>query len=161
YAAENVAAIPLRALMAFPVAVAALIWLGSEQIVSDPLVWLIVPFIIAGAWLITFFTMAAIGSLGFLWESTLSVYQVWLGLYFVFSGYTVPLELFPSALGAVIDWLPFRFLLSFPVDVILGLLDRSELLVALPVQWSYVIAVGILARWIWRAGLRRYSAFGG
>lgn len=161
YAGENVAAIPLRALMALPVVAAALLWLGSEQLSADPLAWLFVPLSIAGAWLITFFSMAAIGSLGFLWESTLSVYQVWLGMYFVFSGYTVPLELFPPALAVLIEWLPFRFLLSFPVEVMLGLIDREALYMAFAVQWAYVLAFALVALGIWRVGLRRYAAFGG
>lgn len=161
YAAENVAAIPLRALMALPIASAALFWLGSDQLSSDPLNWIFLPLSIAGAWLLTFFTMAAIGSLGFLWESTLSVYQLWLGLYFVLSGYTVPLELFPAVLGALIEWLPFRFLLSFPVEVMLGLIEREEMLTAFSVQWIYVLASAFLAQFIWRVGLRRYAAYGG
>lgn len=161
YAAENVAALPLRALMAFPVAVVALLWLGGEQLTTDPLGWTAVVLGIAGAWLITFFTMAAIGSLGFFWESTLNVYQLWLGLYFVFSGYTVPLELFPPSLAPVIEWLPFRFLLSFPVEAMLGLLDRREMLVGLAVQWLYVGAAISFAQLFWRLGLRRYAAYGG
>lgn len=161
YAAENVAVIPLRALVAFPVAVVALAWLGADQLSHDPLAWVLTPLSIAGAWLITFFAMAAIGSLGFFWESTLGVYDLWLGLFFVFSGYTVPLELFPPAIGAVIDWLPFRFLLSFPVEVMLGLIDREEMVWAFALQWIYVSAFAGVAQALWRAGLRRYSAYGG
>lgn len=123
YAAENLAALPIRALVSLPVAGAALLWLGAEQLTSDPWGWAVVPVSIAGAWLITFFTMAAIGSLGLLWESSLSVYQLWLGLFFVLSGYTIPLELFPAWMAGAIHWLPFRFLLSFPVEVMLGLVD--------------------------------------
>lgn len=161
YATENLAAIPMRALMAFPVAVVALVWLGSEQLASDPLAWVVVPLSLAGAWLITFFTMAAIGSLGFFWESTFGVYQLWLGFYFIFSGYTVPLELFPPAMLPVLDLLPFRFLLSFPVEAMLGLLDRGQMMVALGVQWFYVVFFAALAQIIWRFGLRRYAAYGG
>lgn len=161
YAAENVAALPLRALVALPVAVVALAWLGADQLSSDPLAWAFVPLSIAGAWLITFFAMAAIGSLGFFWESTLSVYDLWLGLFFVFSGYTVPLELFPPEIGAAIEWLPFRFLLSFPVEVMLGLVDRSAMVTGFVAQWLYVVLFALVAQAIWRAGLRRYAAYGG
>ncbi len=161
YAAENVAAFPLRVLMALPVVVVGLVWLGTEALATDPWAWVVAALAIVGAWLITFFTMAAIGSLGFFWESTLSLYQIWLGLYFVFAGYTVPLELFPPVLGAVIDWLPFRFLLSFPVEAMLGLLDRKQMGIGLCVQWFYVLASAAGAQWIWRRGLRRYAAYGG
>lgn len=161
FAMENVAAIPMRALVSLPVAVAALLWLGAGQLTSDPLGWVAFPISLAGAWLITFFTMAAIGSLGLLWESSLSLYQLWLGAFFLLSGYTIPLELFPSWLGGAVRWLPFRFLLSFPVEVLLGLVDREGMAWGLAAQAGYAVAFSWLALRIWRVGLRRYSAYGG
>lgn len=161
YAAENVAALPMRGFVSLPIAGVALLWLGAGQLTSDPLGWAMIPVAIAGAWLITFFLMAAIGSLGLLWESSLSIYQVWLGAYFVLSGYTIPLELFPPWLGSIIEWLPFRFLLSFPVEVMLGLVGREAMMWGLLVQWGYVAASLVVALWIWKVGLRRYAAYGG
>ncbi|AKU92052.1 ABC transporter permease [Vulgatibacter incomptus] len=161
YAAENLAALPMRAMVALPVAAIALLWLGAGQLNPDPVAWAIVPVALIGAWAMTFCAMAMIGSLGLLWESSLSVFQLWLGLYFVIGGYVLPLELLPDWLYAVVRWLPFRYLLSFPVETMLGLIDRREALGALAVQWGYaaLFLAGALA--VWRRGLARYSAFGG
>lgn len=161
YAADNVAAIPMRVLVSLPIAVVALVWVGSAQLTSDPLLWAMLPVSLAGAWLMTFCVMALIGTLGLFWESSISVFELWLGLFFVLSGYVLPLELLPEWLWNVARWLPFRFLLSFPVEVGLGLVDRAAAWRGLAVQWLYVGVFLFCALRLWKAGLRRYQAYGG
>lgn len=161
YATDNIAAIPLRVLLAFPVAVIALWVMARSQLSADPWALAIAPASLVGAWLMTFFALALIGTLGLFWESSMSVMQLWLGLFFVFSGYIVPLELFPQWLYDVVRWLPFRFLLSFPVEVMLGLIDRGASLRALAVQWGYAAFFAAASLGLWKRGLRRYAAYGG
>lgn len=161
YAIDNVAALPLRALVSLPVAVGALVWVGHGQLASDPALWIVTPLAIAGAWAMTYCATAFIGTLGFFWDSSMSLFQLWLGFFFVFSGYILPLELLPAWLYDVVRWLPFRYLLSFPVETILGLVDRQEALVALGIQWAYTAGFLAMALWAWRKGLARYAAFGG
>jgi len=161
YATDNLAALPLRALVSLPVAVLALWWVGHGQLSSDPVLWIVAPVAIVGAWAMTFCATSFIGTLGFFWDSSMSLFQLWLGFFFVFSGYILPLELLPSWLYAVVRWLPFRYLLSFPVETILGLVDREGALVALGIQSAYTAVFLALALWTWRKGLVRYSAFGG
>jgi ABC-2 type transport system permease protein len=57
--------------------------------------------------------------------------------------------------------LPFRFMLAFPVETLVGLLSPAEALRQLAAQWLYVALSGVLAVCVWRAGVRRYAAFGG
>lgn len=161
YATDNLAAMPLRALVSLPVAVLALWWVGHGQLAADPVLWIVAPVAIVGAWAMTFCATSFIGTLGFFWDSSMSLFQLWLGFFFVFSGYILPLELLPSWLYDVVRWLPFRYLLSFPVEAMLGLVDREGALVALGIQWAYVAVFLALALWTWKRGLARYSAFGG
>jgi ABC-2 type transport system permease protein len=161
FAAQQAAAIPLRLALATPIAVAAIAWVGSDAITRDPLQLAVLPVLLAGAWAITFLVMAIIGSLSFFWESALGIFDLWLGFYFLFSGYLMPLELLPATVQAIGDWLPFRYMLSFPVEVTLGLVDRGETLHGLAMQWGWTALLAIGALLIWRAGVRRYSAFGG
>lgn len=161
YVADNLAAMPMRALVALPLALMALWWAGADQLTTDPLQWAAFPFSILAAWATTFCAMAMIGTLGLYWESSISVFDLWLGLYFIFSGYILPLELFPDRLWAVARWLPFRYLLSFPVELLLGLVDRQQTLVGLAVQCGWVLLFFGCSRWLWNRGLRRYAAYGG
>jgi ABC-2 type transport system permease protein len=82
-------------------------------------------------------------------------------LYTVLSGYVMPLELFPKAARRVVDWLPFRQMLAFPVENMIGLVDRHRALRELGLQWAYVALFALLADRVWRAGIRRFAAFGG
>ena len=79
----------------------------------------------------------------------------------VLSGYLVPLDLFPQAVQRIALVLPFRFLLSFPVELMLGKPTRLHALELLGAQWLYVAVALVATNLVWRAGLRRYAAYGG
>jgi ABC-2 type transport system permease protein len=161
YAAENVSAMPLRLALSLPVAGAAFWLTAGERITRDPLLLAIFPIAVLGAWLITFLAMAVVGTLAFRWDSATSVFELWLGLYGVLSGYLVPLELFPGWVEGLARVLPFRSMLGFPVELIIGMLPRERALLELLVQWAWIAGLLLLVRGAWRAGLRRFEAFGG
>jgi ABC-2 type transport system permease protein len=161
YAIDNLAALPMRLLLALPISVAALVIVGRGHISHDPVAWLAVVPAIAGAWAVNFAVMAVIGTMGVFVESSLALFDVWLAFYFVLSGYILPLELLPARVLAIARWLPFRFVLSFPVELITGHLSRHELLVALGVQWAYVLVIALFALRLWRAAVARFAAYGG
>ena len=161
YACEQVAAMPMRMLLISPIVGATALWLGVDILTDDPVQLAILPLALLGAWAMTFLVMASIASLAFFWESSLSVFDLWLGFYIVLSGYLMPLELLPPAVRAATDWLPFRYMLSFPVENALGLLTREQALHALAVQWAWTAALVVILLTTWRAGLRRFAAYGG
>lgn len=161
YAADTLAALPLRAGIAAPIAVIGVAWAGVDRFAHDPLAWAIFLVSLVLAWAITFLVMLAIGTLALWWESSLSLHDLWMAAYFVFSGYLLPLELLPRSVLVVVRWLPFRYLLSFPVEVALGALSRREMLVGLAVQLGWASLAALLSRSLWRRGLRRFAAFGG
>ena len=161
YACENLAAMPLRVLISLPVAVALLVFVGGSRLVHDPVLLALFPISILGAWLITFLAMSIIGALAFYVDSATSLFEVWMGLQGVLSGYLVPLDLFPSWVGALARLLPFRYMLAFPVEMVTGMLPRGRALGELAIQWAFVAALFAGASAMWRLGLRRYAAFGG
>jgi ABC-2 type transport system permease protein len=160
FLAENLAALPMRIVMTVPIALATSFWLGAVW-VSDPVQVAIIPLTLLGAFLLTFLPMAMIGTLSLFWESSLSLYDLWLALYTVLSGYVVPLELFPPQLSAFVHVLPFRFMLAVPVENMIGLMTREQALWALLWQWTYVLGFAVGAAGLWRIGLRRFAAYGG
>ena len=125
YAAENVAAMPVRLAVSLPVALVALWILGGKHVTHDPLLLALFPVTVFSAWLITYLAMAAVGCLAFWLESATSLFDVWLGLFGIFSGYLVPLELYPRWVNDVSWFLPFRYMLAFPVELVTGGLTRS------------------------------------
>lgn len=161
YAADNLAALPLRAAIAFPVAVISLWVVGRGAISHDPVLWVIAPVAITGAWLVSFSVMFLIGTLGLFWESSLAVWDLWFGCYVIFSGYLMPLSLMPRWVGPILAASPFPYLLSFPVEAILGSLSEAEALRALAIEWTYALGFLGAALWLWRRGLTRFAAYGG
>ncbi len=161
YAAQNLAAQPLRLVVALPMAV---LWLGSAGaggLSRDPVVWAAFGAAMAGAWLVSFLTSFAIGSLAFFMESSLKVMDAWLTLFFVLSGYLIPVELFPPVVRTIADWLPFRYQLGLPVELMTGAHDRGAALALLGIQWIWIAVMLAGAIALWRKGLERFAAYGG
>jgi ABC-2 type transport system permease protein len=160
YSAEHLASVPLRALMAVPVAIILLVSTSADRIVSDPVQIAILPLVLVGTWLITFTSMLILGSLGLFMERSIAVFEVWLGAFALMSGYLIPLELMPEALRDVAHWLLFRYMLGYPVELAIGMLSRADALAQLAVQWTWVAGLAVLASFVWRAGLKRFEAYG-
>jgi ABC-2 type transport system permease protein len=109
--------------------------------------------------------------LRFLLEWTLALAAFWTTrvsafnqLYFVamlfLSGQMAPLSLFPSWIQRVASLLPFRWMVSFPVELILGRLTAKEAVTGMGMQALWIALSLGLVRLVWRAGVRVYSAVG-
>jgi ABC-2 type transport system permease protein len=160
YAATHLASVPLRALVAIPFAVILLVATAGQAVTRDPLILLFFLISLAGAWALTFFFLMLIGALGLFIDKSLAVFQVYLGLFAVLAGYLVPLELLPGWAQSVAHAAPFRYMLGFPVELLLGGASRSAALLDLAVQWAFVAALMVASLAVWRAGIRRYEAYG-
>lgn len=77
------------------------------------------------------------------------------------SGRLVPLALMPDWAQAVSWVLPFRWMFSFPIEVLIGPMSGADLAggVAMQVVWLVALYAGF--QLMWRRGVRRYGAFGG
>jgi len=161
YASENLTALPIRALIALPVGAAAFWLTGGAFFVNDPLTWALVPFALAGAWGIGFSVHVLVGAASLWMHQSIKLIDVWQAGFMVFSGYLVPVELFPAVVRDVPRYLPFVYQLGFPVNLLTGVLSREEALTQLAVQWGWALGLAAAARFAWARGLRRYGAFGG
>jgi ABC-2 type transport system permease protein len=161
YSAQNLAALPLRAAVCAPVAALAILLTDANRLPAGAAELSLFALSLLGAWLINFLTMAIVGSLAFFMESSTAVFEVWLVAFMLLSGYLVPLELFPEGLREIVRFLPFRYMVAYPVELVSGLMDRGRALQELGVQWAFVVLCGLGALAAWRAGVRRFGAYGG
>ena len=161
YSAEHLAAVPLRALVVSPI-IAVLIYAAGDRLaIHDPALLAIFFTSLLGAWLLIFFTMVLLGALAFYIESALGLFELWLGVHAIFSGYLIPLEVLPPWIRGVPRVLPFRYMLGFPVETLVGLETRAAALGDLGLQWAWVLVFFAFGLLVWRAGVRRFSAYGG
>jgi len=161
YAAEGIAALPLRLVIALPVAWWALSSLRTNQLPQGALGWSLFAASIVGAWALTFLANVAIGSLSFFMESSIKLMDVYLAAYAVFSGYIVPLELFPASVRAAIDVMPFRYQLGLPVELLSGQHTPERAMALLGQQWVLVLVMAFISHFAWRRGIKYFEAHGG
>jgi ABC-2 type transport system permease protein len=161
YTAQSLAALPMRALLALPISVTLLLVFARSELTSDGVNIAIFVTSIFGAWLLNFAVSAIIGTLGLYLESSLQVWELWMGCFMLLSGYLIPLSLFPHWLDRAARFLPFSFLQAFPVETLLGMRDRAQALTGLFMQlgWAAVAWAALLI--LWQRGLKRFAAFGG
>jgi ABC-2 type transport system permease protein len=161
YAAENVAGFPMRLLVALPVVGLSVALVGPRALPQHGWQWAFFVVSVLGGWAITFLANVTIGGLSFFLGSSQKVMEVWLVLYFVCSGYMYPVELLPSGLRTLIAWLPFRYQMGLPVELMTGAHDWREALWLLGAQWAWVAALVGLTVLVWKQGVKRFAAFGG
>jgi ABC-2 type transport system permease protein len=73
----------------------------------------------------------------------------------------LPLDLLPGPIARVAAWLPFRFTLSVPVEILTKPLVRGDLWQLLGGQAAWTIGLVFVAVTVWNAGVRRFEAVGG
>jgi ABC-2 type transport system permease protein len=113
------------------------------------------------AFVIGFFFEASMGMIGFWFLEVTSVLYVVQTVNFFVSGQMFPLDLLPSFLRVPLQWLPFQYMAYFPSMVLLGKVQGAALWQGLLMEAGWAVFFVILARLLFRAGLRRYSAYGG
>jgi ABC-2 type transport system permease protein len=124
-------------------------------------------------WAIPIFLLALILAFAvrFLLEWTLALSAFWTTrvgainqTYFVvllfLSGQFAPLTLFPVPIQIFSYFLPFRWLISYPIDLIMGRLTVVEALIGLGAQAVWLGISYLLLRVVWRSGIKIYSAVG-
>jgi ABC-2 type transport system permease protein len=161
YAAEGIAAMPLRFLISLPIAALAFVVLSRGAVTEDGLLWTVWVLSLFLAWLITLFVNLLVGCTAFFTESSFKLMDLWIIFYFVFSGYLIPIDLFPARLRAVVDWLPFRYQIGLPVELMTGAHTRAETWPLLATQAAWVAVLGAATAFAWRRGINKFEAYGG
>lgn len=75
-------------------------------------------------------------------------------------GGLLPLAFFPEKVQAVLEYLPWTRLVSFPIRTLLGQVGAGEWLAGMGFTVLWALAFASLAAWLWRKGIRSYSGVG-
>jgi ABC-2 type transport system permease protein len=89
-----------------------------------------------------------------------AINQIYFVLVLFLSGQIAPLTLFPAPVQVIASILPFRWTISFPVELLLGRLTSTAFWTGLGAQVVWLVIASALLRFVWRAGVRIYSAVG-
>jgi ABC-2 type transport system permease protein len=115
------------------------------------------------AFMIGFFFESCIGITGFWFLEISSLMYIINVLNFFVSGQMFPLEFLENVpyLTTALKLLPFQYLAYFPAMVFLEKKQGDDLVFGLLIELGWVIALMLLSRWLYRLGLKHYSAYGG
>lgn len=124
-------------------------------------------------WQILLFIIACL--LGFLvrtvWQWALGLTTFWVvrvqaifDLYFaielLLSGRIVPLDLLPDWAQRLANFLPYQWSFGFPIEVAIGRQTWSQAVTGIGIQLCWIVGGWILVMFLWRRGVKRYSAVG-
>jgi ABC-2 type transport system permease protein len=79
----------------------------------------------------------------------------------LFSGGIFPLEVFGDGFVQVMNLLPFKYTVSYPINVLNGKLPPGEIGIGIVMQCVWIAICLGAADYLWRVGSRRYVAVGG
>ncbi|XZE34822.1 ABC transporter permease [Pirellulaceae bacterium SH501] len=108
-----------------------------------------------------FYLETCIGLVGFWMLEVSSLLFVYMLFQFFLSGHMFPLDILPEPFATVVSYLPIKYLAYFPAAVFLGKITGTALAIDLAMLFGWTIFFFGLSRLLYRAGLKRYSGFGG
>jgi ABC-2 type transport system permease protein len=127
---------------------------------ADAATWLLFAVAVALAAVLDFLIDYLTGSLAFFLQDVNGVLSLQRLCYGLLAGRFVPLAFFPPSLAGLLEAQPFRYTLSFPLEVLTAGLSPSALARGFAWQAGYCLALLLAYRLVWRQGLRAYSATG-
>jgi ABC-2 type transport system permease protein len=150
---------PLQIVLVVPPIALASLLLGAHYDLSPAS--LLFTFVATwGGLLIEFLVQLVIGTTAFWITQAVALSEVWFWMRAFFSGWIIPIAVFPAVIALPLQVLPFRYCLSFPIEIILGRLTLDQILFGLSVQYAWVVVLIMAFRLLWRRGLKLYGAVG-
>lgn len=107
------------------------------------------------------FTLEWTLAMAALWTTRISaINQTYYIIFFFMSGQLAPLDVMPQSIQTLSYLLPFRWHTAFPVELFLGRLTPREALFGFAMQIFWLILAQLFLRFVWRRGVKQYSAVG-
>ncbi|HEY5741674.1 MAG TPA: ABC-2 family transporter protein [Terrimicrobiaceae bacterium] len=128
---------------------------------KDPVTWSLFAISLVMAAAIQFLIAYALAMLAFWILEISTVVFILYSFEYYLSGRLFPLNVMPDWMQTILMFLPFTYELYFPVAILLEKVRGVELWGGLAIQSAWVALSFAAARWMWRAGLRRYESVGG
>jgi ABC-2 type transport system permease protein len=83
------------------------------------------------------------------------------GVWALLGGMIVPVATFPETIRNIAGYLPYRYMLSFPIEVLSGRLAEGEILFGFTTIFCWSALLLVISRFLWKRGLKGYTAYGG
>ena len=128
---------------------------------ADSVALMIFPVALVLTALLQFFISYAMARLAFWLLEISTLIFILFAFEYLASGHLFPLDVLPPLLKEILFLTPFPYQLYFPISIYLGRVTGVEMWHGLIIQALWVLAAYFFARFMWRRGIKKYSAFGG
>ena len=153
-------ALPMRMIILIPLVAAVSLWRPSLFEAPDLASILLFLPALALAWLLHFAAQVCFAVLSFWIDKSDGLWMVFFSAFTFLSGYVAPMALFPAWAIWPLRLMPFRAMHGLPTELAAGLVSPWDAAIDLGIGLGWLGALAALAVALWRAGIRRYGAFG-
>lgn len=115
--------------------------------------------LILGRLAVILFNLTA-SSIAFWVTEARHIYLIITNLNRLFGGGFIPLFMLPPVLAAIGKYLPFKYAISFPVNLFLGKVEVHEITMSLGILIVWIGIFAFLNNIFWKKGLKLYEAIG-
>lgn len=159
YAADNILVKLLRLALPLPAAVTAFLvapQFFSPSIYEPSRLVLAVISVALGA-AIAFLADAVLSTLAFWLEDVHQILGYHYLLWTIGSGILIPYIFLPEFIRTALSFLPYRYIVSAPIEILVAPSATSSPLQLLGVQLAWVAGLTVALRLAWQQGLKRYA----
>jgi ABC-2 type transport system permease protein len=110
--------------------------------------------------IISLLISACFGTLSFWLTDLGGLLSFYFFIHFIFNGEMAPLSTYPLWFQSLANILPFRYLLSFPLEIFFGRLSPDLILQGFLVSFLWITILYLLNRFLWKIGLVNFQAYG-
>ena len=107
-----------------------------------------------------FFINFLLGMIGFWSAEGWAPRFIFVTLLTFFSGGLFPLDILPAPIFSALSYLPFTYLLFFPLKIYLGQLAAGEIIRGLIMSSIWAGVLFLTVKYVWNRGLKMYTAYG-
>ncbi len=158
--ANNLGEKIIKTIYLLPFVIFLILSFNSKLPLADYFHWISFLTAIIISTLLLFIVDVCIGFGAFWLDDTTAIFEFFGISMFFFSGKFIPLAIMPKIIQQISEILPFRYMLSFPIEIFLGKLSTKEIFSGLIIQSVWLIVAIVIYKLSWSNGLKRYSASG-
>ncbi len=135
----------LRAVLGFPIqAVNILLFLAA----------------LVAAFALNFLIFWCVGMLGFRLTEIGFLFEAVRIVIITLSGGIFPIAVFGGTGEKILSWMPFRFTIQFPTELLCGRVSPQEAALGFGLSAAWIAVLFLVSQALWTAGLRRFAAVG-
>ncbi|HEY6042082.1 MAG TPA: ABC-2 family transporter protein [Anaerolineae bacterium] len=160
YVSFNVVDKLMRAVTMTPIIILAVLLIPGVHYALTPLNGVLFVLALVLAWFLRYIQAYVVGLLAFWISESHTIQDIFFAIFLLLGGIVAPIDLLPPWLAAIAHYLPFRYMLSLPIEILMGREPAGALVFdfALALGWAAVLFG--LYLFVWRRGLRAFQAFG-